>query len=80
MKIWRYFFARRLGRVSYTHLDVYKRQVQKDNGRRQLLDFLGAHRGEAGIVYCLSRKKVEQTAEFLCEQGFNCLLYTSRCV
>ena len=49
--------------------------VQKDNGRRQLLDFLGGHRGEAGIVYCLSRRKVEQTADFLAEQGFNALPY-----
>jgi len=49
--------------------------VQKDNMRRQLAGFLQAHRDEAGIVYCLSRKRVEQTAEFLAEQGFNALPY-----
>lgn len=49
--------------------------VQKDNGRRQLQDFLQDHKGSAGIVYCMSRKKVEQTAEFLCEKGFNALPY-----
>jgi len=49
--------------------------VQKDNGRRQLLDFLADHKGEAGIVYCMSRKKVEQTAEFLREKGFDALPY-----
>jgi ATP-dependent DNA helicase RecQ len=49
--------------------------VQKDNSRRQLRDFLQTHRGEAGIVYCLSRKRVDQTAEFLAEQGFNALPY-----
>ena len=49
--------------------------VQKDNSRRQLRDFLQTHRGEAGIVYCLSRKRVDQTAEFLVEQGFNALPY-----
>ena len=43
--------------------------------RRQLLDFLSAHRGEAGIVYCLSRRKTEQTAEWLREQGFDALAY-----
>ncbi len=49
--------------------------VQKDNARRQLLDFLTGHRGEAGIVYCLSRKKVEDTAEFLRGQGIEALAY-----
>ena len=60
---------------SFDRPNIRYNVVQKDNGRRQLLDFLGAHRGEAGIVYCLSRKKVEQTAEFLCEQGFKALPY-----
>ncbi|MDN5780730.1 MAG: ATP-dependent DNA helicase, partial [Luteimonas sp.] len=49
--------------------------VQKDNGSAQLRDFLGAHRGEAGIVYCLSRKKVEKTAAALAELGFDALPY-----
>ncbi len=49
--------------------------VQKDNGKRQLLDFLRAHRDEAGIVYGLSRRKVEETAEFLAAQGFKALPY-----
>ncbi|UYB53421.1 DNA helicase RecQ [Xanthomonas sp. AM6] len=49
--------------------------VQKDNSRRQLLDFLRAHRGSAGIVYCLSRRKVEETAEFLAKEGLNALPY-----
>jgi superfamily II DNA helicase RecQ len=31
--------------------------VERDNPRRQLLGFLGAHRGAAGIVYCLSRAR-----------------------
>ena len=63
---------------SFDRPNIRYNVVQKDNGRRQLLDFLGAHRGEAGIVYCLSRKKVEQTAEFLCEQGFKALPYHAR--
>jgi ATP-dependent DNA helicase RecQ len=49
--------------------------VQKDNAKRQLRDFLQQHRGEAGIVYCLSRKRVEQFADYLLEQGFNALPY-----
>ena len=60
---------------SFDRPNIRYQVVQKDNGKRQLLDFLGTHRDEAGIVYCLSRKKVEQTAEFLCGQGFKALPY-----
>lgn len=49
--------------------------VQKDNAKRQLLDFLRGHRDEAGIVYCMSRRKVEEAAEFLCKEGMNALPY-----
>ncbi|WP_082132507.1 DNA helicase RecQ [Luteimonas sp. FCS-9] len=49
--------------------------VQKDNAKRQLLDFLQAHRGQAGIVYCLSRRKVEETAEYLAGQGIDAVPY-----
>ena len=47
----------------------------RDNGRSQLLGFLDAHRGNSGIVYCLSRRKVEATAEFLSAQGIHALPY-----
>jgi ATP-dependent DNA helicase RecQ len=48
----------------------------KQNARRQLLHFLRAEHGDdAGIVYCLSRKKVEDTAAFLAEQGLTALPY-----
>jgi ATP-dependent DNA helicase RecQ len=47
----------------------------KTDPRRQLLEFLSAHRGEAGIVYCLSRRSVDSTAVFLREQGFTALPY-----
>ncbi len=49
--------------------------VERDNPRRQLLDFLAGHAGEAGIVYCLSRKKVDETAAWLVEQGIAALPY-----
>ena len=49
--------------------------VEKDNPRRQLLGFLAGRRGQAGIVYCLSRKKVEETAEWLAAQGYPALPY-----
>jgi len=47
----------------------------KNNPRAQLRAFLSEHRGEAGIIYCLSRKKTEETAAWLQDQGFNALPY-----
>jgi len=50
--------------------------VEKTNGRKQLLDFITTeHAGDSGIVYCLSRKKVEETAAFLNEHGIRALAY-----
>ncbi len=49
---------------------------QKANPKQQLLRFLKAeHAEDAGIIYCLSRKKVDGTAQWLREQGFNALPY-----
>ncbi|WP_370526981.1 DNA helicase RecQ [Methylobacter sp. BlB1] len=56
--------------------NIRYRIVQKQNARQQLLDFIRAeHAGDAGIVYCLSRKKVEATAEWLRTKGINALPY-----
>jgi ATP-dependent DNA helicase RecQ len=50
--------------------------VEKDNPRQQLLRFIrDEHDGDAGIVYCQSRKKVEETAAWLTEQGISALPY-----
>ena len=50
--------------------------VPKRNARDQLLRFLEAeHRGHAGIVYCLSRRKVEETARWLRDRGYDALPY-----
>ncbi|MDX5365396.1 MAG: ATP-dependent DNA helicase, partial [Alphaproteobacteria bacterium] len=49
--------------------------ARKENARRQLRDFLRTRKGESGIVYCLSRKKVEETAGWLAEEGFAALPY-----
>ncbi len=49
---------------------------QKDRAREQLLRFIREeHPQDVGVVYCLSRKRVEETAEWLCERGFNALPY-----
>ncbi len=61
---------------SFDRPNIRYRIVEKANGRHQLLDFLQAeHAQDAGIVYCLSRKKVEETAEFLNEHGITALPY-----
>jgi len=50
--------------------------VEKGNAREQLLHFMGAnHPGQAGIVYCLSRKKVDETARWLAGCGMRALPY-----
>lgn len=61
---------------SFDRPNIRYQIVEKANGRKQLLDFINAqHSGDAGIVYCLSRKKVEETAEFLNENGITALPY-----
>ncbi|MFN4211395.1 MAG: DNA helicase RecQ [Devosia sp.] len=49
--------------------------VERDKAREQLLAFLAAHKGSSGIVYCLSRAKVEDTAEWLSGKGIPALPY-----
>jgi ATP-dependent DNA helicase RecQ len=50
--------------------------VEKDDARRQLLRFIrDDHDGDAGIVYCQSRKKVEETAAWLNDEGLTALPY-----
>jgi len=50
--------------------------VEKTTGRKQLIDFISAeHAQDSGIVYCLSRKKVEETADFLNEHGIRAMAY-----
>ena len=64
---------------------VYKSSFNRDNLyyevrpkldiKKQLIKFLKAHHGESGIVYCLSRKKVEEIAELLKVNGVNAAPY-----
>ncbi len=50
--------------------------VEKDDPRKQLLRFIqDEHEDEAGIVYCQSRKKVEETAAWLESEGLKALPY-----
>ncbi len=59
--------------------NIRYRIVQKQNAKQQLLSFIRTeHMGDAGIVYCLSRKKVESIAAWLSEKGINALPYHAR--
>lgn len=61
---------------SFDRPNIRYQIVEKVNARKQLLDFItNEHAGESGIVYCLSRKKVEETAEFLNANGIKTLAY-----
>ncbi len=61
--------------ASFDRPNICYRVVEKDEPRRQLKDFLATHAGESGIVYCLSRRKVEDTAEWLAGEGVAALPY-----
>ena len=75
--------AERLGLVEARHFvsgfdrpNIQYRITQKQTPRQQLLRFLRReHERDAGIVYCLSRKKVDDTAAWLVEQGFAAVPY-----
>jgi ATP-dependent DNA helicase RecQ len=61
---------------SFDRANIRYRVTQKINARQQLLSFLETeHPTDAGIVYCLSRKKVEETAAWLKENGWDALPY-----
>ncbi len=61
---------------SFDRPNIRYQIVEKDNARTQLLNFIRAEHGDdAGIVYCLSRKKVEETAAWLVDHGIQALPY-----
>lgn len=62
--------------ASFDRPNIAYRIIQKQQPRDQLHHLLDAeHKGDAGIVYCLSRKRVEEIAEWLCKKGWNALPY-----
>jgi ATP-dependent DNA helicase RecQ len=62
--------------TSFDRPNITYRVVLKKDPKRQLLSFIkDDHADDSGIVYCATRKKVEETAEFLCAQGISALPY-----
>lgn len=61
---------------SFDRPNIRYQVTQKNNARQQLLNFIETqHPNDAGIIYCLSRKKVEETAEWLQSKGWSALPY-----
>jgi ATP-dependent DNA helicase RecQ len=61
---------------SFDRPNIQYRIIPKNEPKRQLLALLqGEHRGDAGIVYCLSRDSTEKVAQFLTEHGIPALPY-----
>jgi len=60
---------------SFDRPNIGYRVGLRHNAKRQLTEFLQGHSGESGIVYCLSRRKVDDTAEWLAELGVEALPY-----
>ena len=61
---------------SFDRPNIYYQVIEKNNGKKQLLDFIQKQMGgQSGIVYCLSRKKVEDVTGFLCEHGLDAIPY-----
>ncbi len=62
--------------ASFNRPNIHYRILHKNNARKQVLRFIQEeHPEDSGIVYCLSRKKVEDTATFLNTNGFTALPY-----
>ena len=57
------------------NLHIYARKKGTGDTRREILSLVRAHAGESGIIYCMSRKAVEQTTEFLQSKGIRARAY-----
>ena len=61
--------------ASFDRPNLYYEVVPKSGGTDQVLDVIGRHRGESGIIYCQSRARTEAVADFLNRQGLRALPY-----
>ncbi|NMM48839.1 DNA helicase RecQ [Marinigracilibium pacificum] len=60
---------------SFNRHNLYYEVRPKQNIKKQIIQFLKPRKGQSGIVYCLSRKKVEEIAQFLAVNGFRAAPY-----
>ena len=62
-------------RSSFNRPNLYYELRPKHNVDRDIIRFIKQHDGKSGIIYCLSRKKVEELAELLVANGIKALAY-----
>ncbi len=60
---------------SFDRPNIHYAVADRREEKKQLLEFLANHEDEAGIVYCISRAKVDETASWLRTKGFNAIPY-----
>jgi len=60
---------------SFDRPNLVYRVLPRANLKRQILDVLARHRGQSGIIYCLSRREVDDIAAWLREEGHRALPY-----
>ncbi len=60
---------------SFNRTNLYYEVQEKVHAKKKLVQFVHQHKGKSGIVYCLSRKKVEEIAELLVVNGFSAAPY-----
>ena len=60
---------------SFNRTNLFYEVRQKKHAKKQLIQYLKDFQGKAGVIYCLSRKKVEEVAELLKVNGFNAAPY-----
>ncbi len=61
--------------ASFDRPNIGYRVALRHNAKRQLTEFLAGHHGESGIVYCLSRRKVDDISAWLADSGVEALPY-----
>lgn len=60
---------------SFNRSNIYLEVLPKRRGEEQVLDFLSNHKEESGIIYCYSRRQVDELAEKCDKRGFSVLSY-----
>ncbi len=53
----------------------YEVRPKREDAEKEIIKYIKSQAGKSGIIYCLSRKKVEELAEMLCVNGINALAY-----